>query len=221
MFDGDFVNVMGESGCGKTTLLKCLCGVERLTSGELYYDDEVLNNVDVQQRNVAFVSQEFSLFPNMTVFENVLFALKKQRGSYDEKCAAVWDILHKTGLEDIQNAFPKELSYGQRQKTAIARALVKHPKIVLFDEPLSNMDVASKAVYKSLILQVKNAFPDSVYLYVTHNGADAMALGNKTLVMSRGRVLQFGETEEVFSSPCTQEVAQICLEGCLPQQGTV
>ena len=124
VFDGDFVNVMGESGCGKTTLLKCLCGVERLTSGELYRDDEVLNNVDVQQRNVAFVSQEFSLFPNMTVFENVLFALKKQRGSYDEKCAAVWDILHKTGLEDIQNAFPKELSYGQRQKTAIARALV-------------------------------------------------------------------------------------------------
>ena len=221
VFDGDFVNVMGESGCGKTTLLKCLCGVERLTSGELYHDDEVLNNVDVQQRNVAFVSQEFSLFPNMTVFENVLFALKKQRGSYDEKCAAVWDILHKTGLEDIQNAFPKELSYGQRQKTAIARALVKHPKIVLFDEPLSNMDVASKAVYKSLILQVKNAFPDSVYLYVTHNGADAMALGNKTLVMSRGKVLQFGETEEVFSSPCTQEVAQICLEGCLPKQGTV
>lgn len=219
--DGDFVNVMGQSGCGKTTLLKCLAGVEPLTSGELYCDDEVLNNVAVQQRNVALVSQEFSLFPNMTVFENVLFALKKQRGTYDEKCAVVWEILRKTGLEDIQNAFPKELSYGQRQKTAIARALVRRPKIMLFDEPLSNLDAESKAVYKSLILQTRQAYPDSIFLYVTHNAADAMALGNKTLVMSGGRALQFGNTEDVFLSPRTLEVAQICLENCNARQGVV
>lgn len=218
---GDFVNVMGQSGCGKTTLLKCLAGVEPLTSGELYCDDEVLNNVAVQQRNVALVSQEFSLFPNMTVFENVLFALKKQRGTYDEKCAVVWEILRKTGLEDIQNAFPKELSYGQRQKTAIARALVRRPEIMLFDEPLSNVDVESKAVYKSLILQTRQAYPDSIFLYVTHNAVDAMALGNKTLVMSGGRALQFGNTEDVFSSPRTLEVAQICSENCNVRQGVV
>ena len=219
--DGDFVNVMGESGCGKTTLLKCLAGLEQLTCGELYCDDEVFNNVAVQQRNVALVSQEFSLFPNMTVFENVLFALKKRPGTYDEKCAVVWEILRKTGLEEIQNAFPKELSYGQRQKTAIARALVKRPKIMLFDEPLSNVDVTSKVVYKSLILQTKQAFPNSIYFYVTHNAADATSLGNKTLVMSGGRALQFGNTEDVFLSPRSLEVARICTENCNMRQGVV
>ena len=219
--DGDFVNVMGSSGCGKTTLLKCIAGVEGLSSGELYCDGELLNNVDVQQRNVALVSQEFSLFPNMTVFENVLFALKKHRATYDEKCAVVWDILHKTRLDEIQNAFPRELSYGQRQKTAIARALVKQPRIILFDEPLSNLDPIGKATYRALIGETKRAFPSALYLYVTHNGADAMALGNKTLLMDGGKALQFGDTDDVFANPCCLTAAQICREQCNARQGVV
>lgn len=210
--DGDFVNVMGQSGCGKTTLLKCIAGLLCADCGEIYFDDEIVNNVETRQRHVAYVSQEFSLFPNMTVFENVLFALKKVKGSYDEKCNTVWKILDKTGLSGIQNAFPKELSYGQRQKTAIARALVKNPSVVLFDEPLSNVDALSKAEYKNIILQTKQAFGGSIFLYVTHNAADARTLGNKTLVMSCGKALQFGDTAEVFAFPSCAEAAQILWE---------
>ncbi len=208
--EGDFVNVMGESGCGKTTLLKCIAGIEKLTSGELYFNDELANNIVVQQRHVAYVSQEFSLFPNLTVFENVFCALKKQKGSYDEKCSAVWNILQKTGLEEISNAFPKELSYGQRQKTAIARAIVKQPQIILFDEPLSNIDPASKVVYKQLIAQTKKIFPQSVFFYVTHNSLDAVALGNKTMILEKGKIVQFGNTNNVLEYPSTINIASIC-----------
>jgi len=210
--EGDFLTVMGESGCGKTTLLKCLAGLIEVSSGEIYCDGEVYNDVSVRERNVAFVSQEFSLFPNMTVFENVMFSLKKYKMSYDEKCARTWQILEKTGLKSIQNAFPKELSYGQRQKTAIARALVKTPKTVLFDEPLSNVDIVSKVEYKKLIAETKTTFPESIYIYVTHNAGDAKTLGNKTMVMSKGKILQFGKTKEVFDYPFKEEVALICFE---------
>lgn len=204
--DGDFVNVMGQSGCGKTTLLKCLAGVEPLTSGELYCDDEVLNNVAVQQRNVALVSQEFSLFPNMTVFENVLFALKKQRGTYDEKCAVVWEILRKTGLEDIQNAFPKELSYGQRQKTAIARALVRRPKIMLFDEPLSNLDAKLRVTMRTEIRRIQQEAGITA-IYVTHDQSEAMALSDQIIIMEKGDVRQIGTPQEIYYHPANEFVA--------------
>lgn len=206
--DGDFVNVVGESGGGKTTLLNCIAGLVPITAGELYIDGEIVNNLPVRNRNVAMIFQQFSLYPTMTVFENIAFALKKQKMSYEEKCRRTLDMIEALGLNDIQNQLPKVLSYGQQQKTALARALVREPAIVLFDEPLSNIDAPQRETYRNLILAAKAARPRSTYLYVTHSVRDARLLGNKTMVLDRGKIVQFGETKKVFEYPMTVAVAR-------------
>lgn len=203
---GDCLVIMGESGGGKTTLLRCIAGLLNITAGELFIDGELCNLSPVQERKIGFVFQEYTLYPQMTVFENIAFALKKQKLPFDEECARVRKIIKDMGLSVIQSALPKQLSYGQKQKVAIARALVKNPDIVLFDEPLSNIDEPSRIYYRELICQAKELFPDSTFIYVTHNIDDALSIGNKLLILDKGRVIQYDKLDNVIRFPNSQEV---------------
>lgn len=203
---GDFLVIMGESGGGKTTLLRCIAGLLSITAGELFIDGELCNLSPVQERKVGVVFQEYTLYPQMTVFENIAFALKKQKLPFDEECARVRKIIKDMGLSVIQSALPKQLSYGQKQKVAIARALVKNPDIVLFDEPLSNIDEPSRIYYRQLICEAKQLFPNSTFIYVTHNIDDALSIGNKLLVLNKGKVIQYDKLDNVIKFPCSKEI---------------
>ncbi len=205
---GDFVSVAGASGCGKTTLLKCIAGLEPITAGELLIAGEIANGTRVQERKVGIVFQEFTLYPHMSVFENIAFALKKQKLPYDEMVMQTRDIMDRMGLADISAQIPRELSYGQKQKVALARALVKEPDIILFDEPLSNIDEVLKREYRQFIVRTKELFPDSTFLYVTHNIQEAMSMGNKLAVMDKGKVIQYGAVRQLYEYPCNRLVLE-------------
>ncbi len=205
---GDFLCVVGASGCGKTTLLKCIAGLERITAGELFIEGELENLTRVQDRKVGIVFQEFTLYPNMSVFENIAFALKKQNMPYDEIVQRVRDIMEKMELMNISAQLPRELSYGQKQKVSLARALVKNPDIILFDEPLSNIDEMLKREYRRFIVKTKELFPNSTYIYVTHNLNEALSMGNKLLVMDDGQAVQYGGVRQMFEYPCNRTVLE-------------
>lgn len=199
--EGDFVCIVGESGGGKTTLLKLIAGLDTSTAGEICFDGEISNYLKVANRNVAYVFQEYTIYPNMTVFENIVFSLKKENMSYDEKCKLAYEIIEKMELEVIQGELPRHLSFGQCQKVALARALVRKPNIVLFDEPLSNIDESAKNEYKKLILYAKKILPSSTFVYVTHKIDDAMKLANKIMVLDNGKILQYDQKQTVFEFP--------------------
>lgn len=205
---GDFLSVVGASGCGKTTLLKCIAGLEPITAGELLIEGELANLTRVQERKVSIVFQEFTLYPNLSVFENIAFALKKQSLLYDEKVQRVKDIMEKMNLMNISAQLPRELSYGQKQKVSLARALVKNPDIILFDEPLSNIDEVLKREYRQFIVHTKELFPNSTYIYVTHNLHEAISMGNKLLVMDKGKVVQYGSVRQLFEYPSNRVVLE-------------
>lgn len=211
---GDFLTVIGESGGGKTTLLKCLAGLLPITAGELYINGELCNLSPVQERSVGIVFQEITLFPNMTVFENVAFALKKQKLPFDEECRLVREILGKMDLTTIQSALPKHISYGQKQKVALARAMVKKPDILLFDEPMSNIDEPSRVEYREMILDAKRSHPESIFVYVTHNVEDALTLGNKIMIIHGGRVVQFTESLTARRFPSGTSAAEYIFGPC-------
>jgi len=218
---GDFVCIIGESGGGKTTLLKLISGLEKATSGEIYFDDEISNYVKVAKRNVAFVFQDYTIYPNMTVFENIILALKSYKLSYEEKAELAWDIIQKMDLTMIQGELPKVLSFGQCQKVALAKALVRKPQMILFDEPLSNIDILAKNEYKNIILEAKKILPDCTFLYVTHNISDAMQLSNKIMVIDKGKLLQFDYKQTVFEFPNSSIVADYILDGANISKGFI
>ena len=218
---GDFICIIGESGGGKTTLLKLISGLDKATSGEIFFDDEISNYMKVAQRNVAFVFQEYTIYPNMTVFENIVLSLKSHKISYEEKRELAWDIIQKMGLEVISGEVPKVLSFGQCQKVALAKALVRKPKIILFDEPLSNIDAYAKTEYKKLIMEAKNILPDCTFVYVTHNIGDAMQLSNKIMIIDNGKIIQFDKKQVVYQYPNTKLVADYMLEGKKEEKGVI
>jgi ABC-type sugar transport system ATPase subunit len=218
---GDFVCIIGESGGGKTTLLKLISGLDTATAGEIYFDDEINNYVKAAKRNVAFVFQDYTIYPNMTVFENIMLSLHKLKISYELKYEMVWDIIRKMELEVIQGEVPKHLSYGQCQKVALAKALIRNPQIILFDEPLSNIDSMSKNDYKKLIIEAKRLLPQCTFFYVTHNINDAMELSNKIMVIDNGNILQFDDKQIVFENPANIKVASYILPNCEKYHGKI
>jgi multiple sugar transport system ATP-binding protein len=203
---GDFVCVIGESGGGKTTLLRLIAGLETATCGEIFFNDEISNYLEVAKRDVAFVFQEYALYPNKTVFENIISSLSKSKMSYEEKFTKTIDIIEQMGLEIISGEVPKHLSFGQCQKVALARALVRKPKIMLFDEPLSNIDNEAKEEYKLLILEAKRILPNSTFVYVTHNINDALQLSNKIMVIDQGDILQYDNTNVIYNYPLNKKI---------------
>ena len=198
---GEFVVVLGTSGSGKSTLLKVLAGTEKLSSGELYLDGILSENIPTLKRNVSMVFQEYVLYPHMTVFDNLATPLKLE--GLDEKLIydRVMDALRVFGLDMMADVKPKNLSGGEQQRVALAKALLKRSKLVLLDEPMSNVDEASRWEYCIVLKKLKQMLPESTFVYVTHNAKEAMLLADRIAVMHNGTILEIAPKDCICSHP--------------------
>lgn len=205
--DGEFVVLVGPSGCGKSTLLRMLAGLEEISGGEIRIDGRVINDFDSKDRDIAMVFQSYALYPHMTVRENMAFSLKLRKAEASEINSKVDNAAHILNLAPLLGRFPRELSGGQRQRVAMGRAIVRDPKVFLFDEPLSNLDaklrVAMRAEIKSLHQRLK-----TTTVYVTHDQIEAMTMADRIVVMRDGHIEQIGTPLELFDRPINAFVAQ-------------
>ena len=204
---GEFMVFVGPSGCGKSTLLRTICGLEKITSGTLEIDHAVVNEVPPSKRGIAMVFQSYALYPHMSVYENVSFALENQgldRATIKQKVEKVADMLQ---LTPYLTRLPKALSGGQRQRVAIGRAIVRGAKVFLFDEPLSNLDAALRVQTRMEIAKLKRDMPQTTMVYVTHDQVEAMTLADRIVVLQAGRVEQVGTPMELYERPDNTFVA--------------
>jgi ABC-type sugar transport system ATPase subunit len=204
---GEFCVFVGPSGCGKSTLLRMIAGLEAITSGEMRLDGARLNEVHAAQRGVAMVFQNYALYPHMTVRGNLSYGLKiagLPRDAITDKITAAARMLQ---IEALLDRRPAQLSGGQRQRVAIGRALVRDPKLFLFDEPLSNLDAALRAATRVEIARLKSTLPDTTMIYVTHDQVEAMTLADRIVVMNGGRIEQVGGPLDLYHRPANRFVA--------------
>ncbi|QCO56843.1 ABC transporter ATP-binding protein (plasmid) [Pseudorhodobacter turbinis] len=204
---GELIVFVGPSGCDKSTLLRMIAGLERIDSGELQIDGQLMNNMPPAQRGVAMVFQSYALYPHMTARENMAFALKIAKKTKAEVAAAVGKAAEILQLTPYLDRLPKALSGGQRQRVAIGRAIVRDPKVFLFDEPLSNLDAALRVATRIEIAQIKEQMPDSTMIYVTHDQVEAMTLATRIVVLADGQIAQVGSPLDLYSRPKTEFVA--------------
>jgi multiple sugar transport system ATP-binding protein len=205
--DGEFVVLVGPSGCGKSTLLRMLAGLEEISGGEIAIDDRVVNDIESKDRDIAMVFQSYALYPHMTVRENLGFSLRLRNADAQMTGERVMKAAKILNLDTLLDRFPRELSGGQRQRVAMGRAIVRDPKVFLFDEPLSNLDaklrVAMRAEIKALHQRLK-----TTTVYVTHDQIEAMTMADRIVVMHDGIVEQIGTPLELFDRPHNLFVAQ-------------
>jgi multiple sugar transport system ATP-binding protein len=205
--DGEFMVLVGPSGCGKSTLLRMLAGLEDITAGSIAIDGRVVNDVDSKDRDIAMVFQSYALYPHMTVRENMGFSLRLRNDRREVIAERVDRAARILNLEPYLERHPRELSGGQRQRVAMGRAIVRDPKVFLFDEPLSNLDaklrVAMRAEIKALHQRLK-----TTTVYVTHDQIEAMTMADRIAVMNEGRIEQLGEPLELYDRPANLFVAQ-------------
>ncbi|WP_376872969.1 ABC transporter ATP-binding protein [Albirhodobacter sp. R86504] len=205
---GELIVFVGPSGCGKSTLLRMIAGLERITGGTLEIDGARVNDVPPAQRGIAMVFQSYALYPHMTVRDNMAFALKIAKMPKDEIDKAVTRAADILQLTPYLDRLPKALSGGQRQRVAIGRAIVRDPKVFLFDEPLSNLDAALRVATRIEIAQLKEAMPDRTMIYVTHDQVEAMTLASRIVVLADKGIAQVGTPLELYERPETEFVAQ-------------
>ena len=203
----EFVVFVGPSGCGKSTLLRMIAGLEDITSGELRIGDKVMNHVDPSKRGIAMVFQSYALYPHMTVRENMGFALRFAGKAKDEIARQVAEAARILELGPLLDRKPKELSGGQRQRVAIGRAIVRDPRVFLFDEPLSNLDAALRVATRLEIAKLHHDMHDVTMIYVTHDQVEAMTLADRICVLRDGRVEQVGSPTELYERPNSVFVA--------------
>ena len=204
--DKEFIVLVGPSGCGKSTTLRMIAGLEEITAGELYIDGRLVNDVQPKDRDIAMVFQNYALYPHMTVFDNMAFSLKLRKTSKEEiekKVKEAADILDITQYLDRR---PKALSGGQRQRVAIGRAIVREPKVLLMDEPLSNLDAKLRNQLRAEIIKLRERI-NTTFIYVTHDQTEAMTLGDRIVIMRDGFIQQIGTPQEVFHHPVNLFVA--------------
>ncbi len=204
--DGEFVVFVGPSGCGKSTLLRMIAGLEDITSGTLEIDGDVVNDLEPKQRGIAMVFQTYAIFPHMTVRENVAFGLTIAGASKEEKEEKVAYAARALQMEHLLDRRPSQLSGGQRQRVAIGRAIVRDPKVFLFDEPLSNLDAALRMDMRMEIGKLHQDLKASM-IYVTHDQVEAMTLADKIVVLKGGEVMQVGSPMELYHNPANLFVA--------------
>jgi len=204
--DKEFIVLVGPSGCGKSTTLRMVAGLEEISGGELIIDGKVMNDVAPKDRDIAMVFQNYALYPHMTVYENMAFSLKLRHTAKDEidkkvrEAARILDITHYLERK------PKALSGGQRQRVAIGRAIVRAPKVMLMDEPLSNLDAKLRNEMRAEIIKLRQRI-DTTFMYVTHDQTEAMTLGDRIVIMRDGYIQQIGTPQEVFNHPANLFVA--------------
>lgn len=204
--DREFIVLVGPSGCGKSTTLRMVAGLEEITSGELYIDGKLMNDVAPKDRDIAMVFQSYALYPHMTVYDNMAFPLKLRKLPKDEIDKKVREAAETLGITQYLDRKPKALSGGQRQRVAIGRAIVREPKVLLMDEPLSNLDAKLRNQMRAEIIKLRQKI-DTTFMYVTHDQTEAMTLGDRIVVMKDGEVQQIGTPQEVFETPANLFVA--------------
>ena len=204
--DGEFIVIVGPSGCGKSTLLRMVAGLEEITSGEIAIGERVVNRIEPAQRDIAMVFQNYALYPHMSVYENMAYGLKIAKVPRDEIEQRVQKAARILELSDYLKRKPRQLSGGQRQRVAMGRAIVRMPKVYLFDEPLSNLDAKLRAQTR-LEIQKLHADLGTTSLFVTHDQVEAMTLAQRMIVMNAGVVEQVGTPEQVYLEPATTFVA--------------
>ena len=204
--DREFVVLVGPSGCGKSTTLRMIAGLEEITSGDLFIDGNKVNDVSPKDRNIAMVFQNYALYPHMTVYDNMAFGLKLRKYKKDEIKRRVNEAAAILGLEEYLDRKPKALSGGQRQRVAVGRAIVRKPKVFLFDEPLSNLDAKLRVQMRTEISKLHQKL-NATIVYVTHDQTEAMTMGTKIVIMKDGIVNQIDTPLNVYDHPSNKFVA--------------
>ncbi|WP_417230101.1 ABC transporter ATP-binding protein [Thermophilibacter sp.] len=204
--DGEFIVLVGPSGCGKSTMLRMVAGLEEITRGEIYIDGRLVNDVMPRDRDIAMVFQNYALYPHKTVRGNMEYPLKLRKVPKEEMNRRVEEAAQILGITALLDRKPKALSGGQRQRVAIGRAIVREPKVLLMDEPLSNLDAKLRNQMRSEIIKLRQRI-DTTFIYVTHDQTEAMTLGDRIVVMKDGMVQQIGTPQEVYDSPANVFVA--------------
>ncbi len=205
--DGSFTVMIGPSGCGKTTLLRIIAGIGPQTSGKVYLDGEDISGLPPAKRNVAMVFQNYAIYPTMTVQENIEFGLKNNRVPKEERERLIKEISEIVGIGDLLNRKPSTLSGGQRQRIALARAMVKKPKVFLMDEPLSNLDAKLRVSMRTELIELHNRLK-TTFVYVTHDQTEAMSMGTKIILMNRGVIQQEASPADIYHDPDNLFTAQ-------------
>jgi len=204
--DKEFLVLVGPSGCGKTTALRCLAGLEEITSGEVRIGDTVVNDVPPKDRDIAMVFQSYALYPHMTVFDNMAFGLKLRKVAKEEIKRRVEESAAILGIEKLLKRRPRELSGGQRQRVAVGRAIVREPKVFLFDEPLSNLDAKLRVQTRAEISKLHHRL-QTTFIYVTHDQTEAMTMASRIAVMNKGILQQLDTPQKLYDFPANQFVA--------------
>ena len=204
--DKEFIVLVGPSGCGKSTTLRMVAGLEEISDGELYIDGRLVNDVAPKDRDIAMVFQSYALYPHMTVYENMAFALKLRKVPKKEIDKKVREVAAILDITEYLSRKPKALSGGQRQRVAIGRAMVRDPKVFLMDEPLSNLDAKLRNQMRAEIIKLRKRI-NTTFMYVTHDQTEAMTLGDRIVIMKDGLVNQIGTPQEVFNRPVNLFVA--------------
>ena len=205
--DGEFVALVGPSGCGKSTILRLLAGLEEITSGEILIDNNVINEVESKNRDIAMVFQNYALYPHMNVADNMGFSLRLLKKPKNEILKKVSEVAEVLGISELLKRYPKQLSGGQRQRVAMGRAIVRQPKVFLFDEPLSNLDAALRAEMRVEISRLHQKIKTNM-IYVTHDQVEAMTLADRIVILNNGNIEQVGTPNEIYTNPDNIFVAQ-------------
>jgi multiple sugar transport system ATP-binding protein len=204
--DKEFLVLVGPSGCGKTTALRCLAGLEEPTSGIIKIGDRVVNDVAPKDRDIAMVFQSYALYPHMTVFENMAFALEMRKMPKEQIASKVKEAAQVLGIEELLNRKPKQLSGGQRQRVAVGRAIVRNPQVFLMDEPLSNLDAKLRVQARTEISKLHKRL-ETTFIYVTHDQMEAMTMGDRIAVLKGGLLQQLETPQNLYDHPDNMFVA--------------
>ena len=205
--EDEFLVLVGPSGCGKSTLLRMIAGLEKIDEGDIYINDQLINNLHPSKRMTAMVFQSYALYPHMNVYENMSFGLKIEKKSKEEIETKVMQAAKILKIEELLERKPKQLSGGQRQRVAIGRAITRNPKIFLFDEPLSNLDAALRADMRVEISKLHKQIKTNM-IYVTHDQVEAMTLADRIVILNHGNIEQVGNPDEIYNDPSNVFVAQ-------------
>ena len=204
--DKEFVVLVGSSGCGKSTILRMVAGLENISGGNIYIGDKKVNNVHPKDRDIAFVFQSYALSPHMTVYENIAFGLKMRHVSKDEIDEKVMEAAEILNLTEYLDRKPKQLSGGQRQRVALGRAIVRKPKVFLMDEPLSNLDAKLRVQMRAEIKKLHEKL-QTTFIYVTHDQTEALTMGDRVVILDKGKIQQADTPLEVYNNPNNKFVA--------------
>ena len=210
--DGEFVTLLGPSGCGKTTTLRAIAGLVEIEGGEIYFDDKLVNDLPPNQRSASMVFQTYALFPHMTVKDNVAFGLKMQKVNKKDRYKRALEAIELMGLQDLADRKPGQLSGGQQQRVAVARAIVTRPQFLLFDEPLSNLDLKLRERLRVEIRELQKRL-NITSIYVTHDQAEALVISDRIAVMDRGRIVQLDDPATIYNRPSSAFTAEFQSRG--------